>query len=137
MSAPPGAGDGAGVRAFVRPHDVELTLEEGAPGTSVARGRVERMTRVGFTIRIELTLDDGQSLSVELTKDRVAELGISAGDRVFVNLREAKLFVQDYAILARRLGTPERGVMGRPARHGRGSERGATLGACLRSTCTM
>jgi sulfate transport system ATP-binding protein len=53
---------------------------------------------VGFTIRIELLLDDGQSLSVELTKDRVAALGISAGHRVFVNLREAKLFVQDYAI---------------------------------------
>jgi len=98
VSAPPGAGDGAGVHAFVRPHDVELTLEEGEPGASVARARVERMTRVGFTIRIELQLDDGQSLSVELTKDRVAELGISAGDRVFVNLREAKLFVQDYAI---------------------------------------
>ena len=56
------------------------------------------MARVGFIIRIELTLDDGQPLTVELTKDRVAELGVAAGERVFVNLREAKLFVQDYTI---------------------------------------
>ncbi len=98
VGAPPGAPSGAGVRAFVRPHDVELTLEEDGPSSSVASAKVERMTRVGFMIRIELTLDDGQPLSVELTKDRVAALGLATGDRVYVNLREAKLFVQDYAI---------------------------------------
>jgi len=96
VRAPPGAGDGAGVRAFVRPHDVDLSPTDG--GRAVASARIERMARVGFMIRIELTLADGQPLTVELTKDRVAEIGIAEGDRVFVNLREAKLFVQDYAI---------------------------------------
>lgn len=43
-------------------------------------------------------LADGQPLAVELTKDRLAELGLAEGDRVFVDLREAKLFVQDCAI---------------------------------------
>jgi sulfate/thiosulfate transport system ATP-binding protein len=111
VGAPPGAGDGAGVRAFVRPHDVDLTpLHDGpavpamathpgpAPAPPVASARIERMARVGFMIRIELTLADGQPLTVELTKDRVAEIGVVEGDRVFVNLREAKIFVQDYAI---------------------------------------
>ena len=97
LRAPPEAGDGASVRAFVRPHDVELTAERGA-GPSVATAQILRMSRVGFMIKLELELPDGQPLSVELTKDRVAELGLAEGDRVFVNLREARIFVQDYAI---------------------------------------
>ncbi len=96
VDAPPGAGDGAGVRAFVRPYDVDVSPTEGGP--AVARARIERMVRVGFMIRLELTLADGQPLTVELTRDRVAQIGVVPGDRVFVNLREAKIFVQDYSI---------------------------------------
>ena len=108
VHAPPGT-DGASIRAFVRPHDVELRgrVDEGAEapapgerdgdgGASIAR--IERLSRVGWMVKMELRLVDGQPLSVELTKDRVAELGLSEGDRVLVNLRDAKLFVQDYAI---------------------------------------
>jgi len=97
VGAPPGT-DGASVRAFVRPHDVELRSSGGDESPSVATARIERMSRVGFMVKIELELADGQALSVELTRDKVAELGVSEGDRVLVNLRETKLFVQDYAI---------------------------------------
>jgi len=95
VGAPPGAGDGERVRAFVRPHDVEISAQG---GPAVATAKIERMTRVGFMIRIELLLADGQPLGVELTKDRAAELGLREGDSVFVNLRDARIFVQDYAI---------------------------------------
>jgi sulfate transport system ATP-binding protein len=108
IHAPPGTGDGASVRAFVRPHDVELRarIDEAAPPAADDRGadagpsiaRIERLSRVGWMVKMELRLADGQPLSVELTKDRVAELGLAEGDRVIVNLRDAKLFVQDYAI---------------------------------------
>jgi sulfate transport system ATP-binding protein len=116
VHAPPGAGEGHRVRAFVRPHDVELELRDRAArdpalrdpvegssapagqSSTVANARVERLSRIGFLVKIELRLGDGQPLSVELTKDRVAELGLTEGDSVFVNLRDAKLFVQDYAI---------------------------------------
>ncbi|HVK63570.1 MAG TPA: TOBE-like domain-containing protein [Polyangium sp.] len=64
----------------------------------MATARVERLVRVGWMVRIELTLDDDQPLTVELTKDRVAELGLVEGEEVFVNLRDAKLFVQDSSI---------------------------------------
>jgi sulfate/thiosulfate transport system ATP-binding protein len=77
---------------------VEIQPASAGEGERVAEARVARMSRVGFMIKIELSLDDGQPLSVELTRDRVAELGIGEGDRVFVNLREARIFVQDYAI---------------------------------------
>ena len=107
VRAPPEAGNGASVRAFVRPHDVDLAPAPGGPtsgaptpsdGPAVATAQIRRMSRVGFMIKLELELPDGQPLSVELTKDRVAELGLAEGDRVFVNLREARIFVQDYAI---------------------------------------
>jgi sulfate/thiosulfate transport system ATP-binding protein len=104
VHAPPGTGDGASVRAFVRPHDVELkaqldggTTDTGS-GQAVATARIARVSRVGFMVKIELQLSDGQPLTVELPRDRVAELGVVEGDMVMVNLREARIFVQDYAI---------------------------------------
>jgi sulfate/thiosulfate transport system ATP-binding protein len=104
VHAPPGAGDGASVRAFVRPHDVELTAQlatgtsENGSGPAVATARIARISRVGFMVKMELLLSDGQPLTVELPRDRVAELGAGEGDMVLVNLREARIFVQDYAI---------------------------------------
>jgi sulfate transport system ATP-binding protein len=108
--APPGTGNGASVRAFVRPHDVELTSPPSTPPAeseavigespqpSVATALIERMARIGWMVKMELRMADGQALSVEITKDRVAELGLAEGDRVLVNLKDAKVFVQDYAI---------------------------------------
>ena len=109
LHAPPGTGDGARLHAFIRPHDVELRGRvdaDAADGDSpladsrpaVATAEIERMSRVGFMVKMDLRLADGQPLAVELTKDRVAELGLHEGDRVLVNLRDAKVFVQDYAI---------------------------------------
>ena len=101
VSAPTGAGEGRNVRAYVRPHDVELERQGVSAvesSAAVATAKVERLSRIGFMVKIELRLSDGQPLSVELTKDRVAELGLAEGDGVFVNLRDAKLFVQDYTI---------------------------------------
>jgi sulfate transport system ATP-binding protein len=99
VHAPEGAGEGASVRVFVRPHDVVLAgVAPSGEGSDVATALVERMARVGGIVRVDLRLPDDQPLTVELTKDRVAELGLSEGDRVFVNLRDTKLFVQDYAI---------------------------------------
>lgn len=100
VGAPKGAGEGERVRAFVRPHDVMITSAPGSnPGRdNVSTAHVLRMTRVGFLVQLELKLADGQPLSVELTKDRAAELALSEGDQVFVNLRDARIFVQDYSI---------------------------------------
>ncbi len=102
LSAPEGAGEGTSLRAFVRPHDVvlEAAPRGGNDGTDnpLAMALVERMTRIGWMVRVELRLGDKQPLTVELTKDRVAELGLTEGDHVFVNLRDTKLFVHDFAI---------------------------------------
>jgi sulfate transport system ATP-binding protein len=139
----PGA-EGQVVRAFVRPHDVELVREvassgappaggasatgaagvqpalalppaepslhpepsaqpaPAAPGRApvpqVTTGRVTRLVRVGWQVKLHLVLGDGQPLVVQMTRDQVEAMRIQEGDRVFVNLKEAKVFVQDYAI---------------------------------------
>ena len=56
------------------------------------------LLRIGWTVKLHLVLSDGQSLVVQMTKDQVEEMRIQEGDRVLVNLKEAKVFVQDYAI---------------------------------------
>jgi len=102
VQAPPGDHEGRAVRAIVRPHDIELSGrvddQLAGPGSEVATGRIDRMSRVGYMVKIQLELQDGQPLTVELTKERVAELSLCEGDVVHVNLRGAKIFVQDYVI---------------------------------------
>src|SRR5262249_47425764 len=88
VHAPPGTGDGASVRAFVRPHEIEIARpspDSESSAATVATGRVERLSRFGGTVRVEVSLSDGQALTVEIPKDRAAELELNEGDRVMVN----------------------------------------------------
>ncbi len=96
VQAPEGAEDGAEVRALVRPHDVRL--EKAADGGEVAVARVERMRRIGPRIKLLLMLPTGDAVTVHMPKTEVDELGIESGDRVLVDLKDAKVFVEDYAI---------------------------------------
>ncbi|EYF02101.1 sulfate/molybdate ABC transporter ATP-binding protein [Chondromyces apiculatus] len=109
LGAAPGAGDGTSVRAFVRPHDVELQAHRDpastppppsgdGPGVSPTAARIERLSRAGGTVKLDLRLTDGRPLVVELTRARLAELGLAEGDWVLVSVRQAKIFVQDYEI---------------------------------------
>lgn len=97
VEAPEGARDGAAVHAYVRPHDVKLAKAvEGA--TDVTLGTVERLTRVGPHVKVSLRLPGGEPMSVQMAKAEIDALGIAPGDRVMVDLREAKVFVEDYSI---------------------------------------
>ncbi|MBK8253465.1 MAG: ABC transporter ATP-binding protein [Polyangiaceae bacterium] len=107
VDAPPGDHEGRAVTAIVRPHDIEVSkhpdpqpteADSNSNGPNLAAAKIERLSRVGPTVKVRLKLEDGQSLTVELTKERAAELNVVEGDWVFVNLRETKIFVQDYAI---------------------------------------
>jgi len=91
------APDGTAVNAFVRPHDVTLTkAADGVPEVSVAR--VERLTWLGGYVKVALKLSDGAPMTVEMPKAEVEALAIREGDLVMANLREAKVFVEDYSI---------------------------------------
>jgi sulfate transport system ATP-binding protein len=97
VDAPAGTRDGAQVHAFVRPQDVRLAkADDEQDGVSVAR--VGRLTRVGAHVKLALELPDGESMTVQMSKAEIDAIGIEPGDRVLVDLRDAKVFVEDYAI---------------------------------------
>jgi sulfate transport system ATP-binding protein len=66
---------------LVRPHDLLLTAEP-RPGASEAM--VARIVHLGFEVRIELVLEDGAGLRVQITRGEAEELELSSGDLVWV-----------------------------------------------------
>jgi sulfate transport system ATP-binding protein len=97
LAAPPGSIDGSSVSAFVRPQDVRLAKPEDEKD-GVALARVGAITRIGAQVKVALELPDGESMTVQMSKGEIDSIGIAAGDRVMVDLRDAKVFVEDYAI---------------------------------------
>ena len=97
VDAPPEARDGANVSAYVRPQDVKLQkAAEDSQDVSVAK--VDKITIVAGQAKVTLTLADGSPMTVTMRRAEVETLGIHEGDRVMVDLREAKVFVEDYSI---------------------------------------
>jgi sulfate transport system ATP-binding protein len=67
--------------AFVRPHDIELSL---APNGTTREAMVVRVVHLGFDVRVELVRDDGEALSAQLTRDEAAALELGEGQIVYV-----------------------------------------------------
>jgi sulfate transport system ATP-binding protein len=67
--------------ALVRPHDIALSLDA-RPGSLEAQ--VARVVHLGFEVRAELVLGDGEELAVQLTRGEADELELAAGDIVHV-----------------------------------------------------
>lgn len=70
-----------GGRIF-RPHDIDV-LPDAGPTTVSAR--VERLVRLGFEVRVDAVDDQGQTLSVQLTRVQVESLTMAPGK--VINLR--------------------------------------------------
>jgi sulfate transport system ATP-binding protein len=87
---------------YVRPHDFEVSRERN--GRPAWTARVHRLTPLGGMVRLGLTLLDGTTLRVQLTREHCLELGLAVGETVFVSprdlkvFREAKAYVENYVI---------------------------------------
>jgi sulfate transport system ATP-binding protein len=66
---------------FVRPHDLEVTLE---PNGSTKEAMIVRLVHLGFDVRLELVRDDGEPLAAQLTRDQAEALELAAGQIVYV-----------------------------------------------------
>src|SRR5919206_463651 len=66
---------------LVRPHDLRVHVE---PRDGALEAQVARVVHLGFEVRVELELDRGEPLPVQLTRDEAAELELRAGDIVWV-----------------------------------------------------
>ncbi|MBX3332037.1 MAG: sulfate ABC transporter ATP-binding protein [Nitrospira sp.] len=76
---------------FVRPHDLEVNRSRTNP--SQLEATVRYVLTAGSRVRLELTAEDsGQTIEVELTKERYRELNLREGEVVFVHPRHRQVF---------------------------------------------
>jgi sulfate transport system ATP-binding protein len=67
---------------LLRPHDIAVQPRADA---ATLTARVERLVRLGFEVRVEAVVGDGQRVSVQLTKAQAEELALEPGREI--NLR--------------------------------------------------
>lgn len=82
---------------YVRPH--ELDIERSRNGVASLQATVERVNPAGSVAKVFLLASDfGVGLNVEISLDRHEELGLKAGDTVYVSPRKVRVFVPEYVI---------------------------------------
>ncbi|BAZ49741.1 sulfate ABC transporter ATPase subunit [Nostoc sp. NIES-4103] len=81
-------------QVFLRPQDVII---EKTPNGATAPARVSRLIHLGWEIQLELTLDDGQVVTANLTRDRYNELQLEPQQCVFIKPKDAKSFPVYYS----------------------------------------
>jgi sulfate/thiosulfate transport system ATP-binding protein len=65
----------------VRPHDVDILRE---PHDGAAEAMIDRIVHLGFEVRVELTLGDGERTWVQTTKAQAEELELAEGEIVWL-----------------------------------------------------
>jgi sulfate transport system ATP-binding protein len=98
IETPATAGESdSGAIAFVRPHDIRVAREPIGPATLPAR--IIRSNAAGPLASLELErLDSHEQFTVQLSKEQFQQLQLKAGEQVFVELRNVKVFSEDYSI---------------------------------------
>ncbi len=89
-------GEGSAV-AFVRPHDIKVSRQPQGPASLAAR--VLRLNAAGPVVNLELQgLDGAGPFGVQLSREDYQTLAPRPGEEVFVELRNLRVFSDDYAI---------------------------------------
>jgi len=65
----------------IRPHEVDILRE---PSGEAEEAMIDRIVHLGFEVRVELTLGDGQKTWVQTTKAEAEELELSDGEIVWL-----------------------------------------------------
>jgi sulfate transport system ATP-binding protein len=82
--------------AYVRPHDIDITRHSAADAIAA---RVVHIAPVGPIARVQLVRQDTQEMvEAEITRQHYNELMLHAGESVFIQLRNARFFADDYSI---------------------------------------
>jgi sulfate transport system ATP-binding protein len=67
---------------MLRPHDIHLSLTPELAGA--AEGTISRLLRVGFEVRVTVLTDDGEEVTVILSRTHARQLDLDTGVRVWV-----------------------------------------------------
>ena len=87
---------------FLRPHDIELRRH---PNDATAEAMVERLVHLGFEVRADLLLQDGQRAWAQLSREDAEELELATGQIVFVRPSRARRFADAPAARRALVGT--------------------------------
>jgi sulfate transport system ATP-binding protein len=68
---------------LVRPHDIAIHAQ---PEAGAREAQVQRVSHLGFEVRVELLPPDGEPVSAQLTRTEAAQLELEAGDIVWLTL---------------------------------------------------
>ena len=74
---------------FIRPHDIEVRVE---PNGSTTEAMIERVIHLGFEVRVELLLADGERVWAQVTRDEAEALELRDGQVVFVRPSRTQVF---------------------------------------------
>ena len=74
---------------FIRPHDIEVRVE---PNGSTTEAMIERVIHLGFEVRVELLLADGERVWAQVTRDEAEALELREGQVVFVRPSRTQVF---------------------------------------------
>jgi sulfate transport system ATP-binding protein len=74
---------------FIRPHDVEVRTE---PNGTTSEAMVERLVHLGFEVRADLVLHDGQRLQAQLSREDADQLELHQGQIVFARPSRTRVF---------------------------------------------
>jgi sulfate/thiosulfate transport system ATP-binding protein len=66
---------------WLRPHDVDILVE---PVVGSTEAMIDRVTHLGFEVRVELSLGDGDATWVQTTRGRAEELELQEGQIVWL-----------------------------------------------------
>jgi sulfate transport system ATP-binding protein len=76
---------------FIRPHDIEVRRQ---PNGTTSEAMVERLVHLGFEVRADLVLHDGQRLQAQLSREDAEELELAQGQIVFVRPSRTRQFAE-------------------------------------------
>jgi sulfate/thiosulfate transport system ATP-binding protein len=77
--------------SWVRPHDLDITYE---PVSGSVEAMVDRISRLGFEARVELSDAAGEPIAVQVTRDRLEELELERGQIVWVRSGRDRVFAE-------------------------------------------
>jgi sulfate transport system ATP-binding protein len=79
---------------WLRPHDVDMFLE---PVAGATEAMIDRVTHLGFEVRVELSLGDGDSTWVQTTRAHAEELELQEGQIVWLRPAQAPAMAPEVA----------------------------------------
>jgi sulfate/thiosulfate transport system ATP-binding protein len=79
----------------IRPHDIEVRRQ---PNGTTAEAMVERLVHLGFEVRADLVLQDGQRLQAQLSREDAEQLELAKGQIVFIRPSRTRQFAEAPAV---------------------------------------